>query len=120
MADKKKIATLMLNTTELLNESLVEAFDAGLKVHLSTDNSWPTEESSKNARPLVFMELKVEDGEVLAENVNPKYVKTPWRVCEHAFGQVIAWSGDIMAADVYEECSKCGTRRLYVYPKGGA
>ncbi len=121
MADKKgrlQIATTLLGITNELNAELATAFVEGLKVHLRDENTWPTEESSRNARPLKFLELKVEDGEVLAQNVNPKYVKTPWRVCEHAFGQVTEWSGDIMAADVYEECLKCGTKRFYVYPKG--
>jgi hypothetical protein len=117
--DKTKLASILLRTVNLLNETLVDAFEAGLKVHLTDDNSWPTQESSKNSRPLKFLALKVENGEVLAENVNPKYIKTPWRVCTHTSGQVITWAAgtDPFHADVYEECSKCGTKRFMVYPK---
>jgi hypothetical protein len=117
--NKKTLAVALLELTNEMNGKLADAFKAGLRVHLTDDNTWPTEEASKNSRPLKFLKLKVENGEVLAENVNPKYVKTPWYICEHNFGEVITWAAgtDPLKADVYEECSKCGTKRFYIYPK---
>ncbi len=117
---KQKIAATVLDFVNKLNNELRYAFNEGLKVHLSPEHSWPERKSVKHPHAFVFLSLKIEDGEVLAENVNPRYIKTPWQICEHSFGQTIAWQAgtDPLQADVYEECSRCGTKRFYVYPDG--